>query len=134
MAKAGLRNGDWPEDLLDPIRKAYRRCMLGVLERASAVDGDQEAAKIAARSVAGWCLPESVREHCCFFFLKAANDITPADLADFVAKTCASETLREELVTSVLERFVDRREDLPDTAQVAIEHLCAFTVCFGNSA
>jgi hypothetical protein len=129
-AKSGLRGGDWPAGLIEPIRNTYSDCMIGVLERAAALEPDDKTAEAAARSVAGWCLPDAVRTH---YFWKPAREISREDLEEFVRERCSSAPQRAELAREVAARFIDHRADLPDLAREAIEHLCAFTVCFGNA-
>lgn len=131
QAKSQFRSGNWPPELLTPVRAAYTARMTDVLERAAALDLGDRTVMTAARSVAGWCLPDEVRKK---HFWKPPKHLSWEDLRGFVQEWCAGADRRAALVTEVADRFIAGRHDLPAAARASIEHLCAYTVCFGDVA
>lgn len=131
QAKSQLRSGNWPPELLTPVRAAFTVRMTDVLERAAAREPVESSVMAAARSVAGWCLPEEVRKR---HFWKPSRELSREDLRGFVQEWCASADRRAALVTEVADRLIAGRHDLPAASYAAIEHLCAYTVCFGDVA
>jgi hypothetical protein len=105
--------------------------MLDVLVRAAAVGLGSEGSVTAAnavRSVAGWLLPEDVRA---VHFTEPAHELSEAGLACFVAEWCVVEERRTTLARWVVELLIDGRWNYPASAREAIEHLCAYTICYG---
>lgn len=130
-AKAELRSGDWPEALIEPLRRAYAKTMRAVLERAAYREGEPGARR-AAQTIGGWLLPPYVRSS--WFETRGLDDATHRE---FSAACCESAAGRERLVAQCLAYLIDERarpEDLAvlPFARAAIDNICAFTHCFGS--
>jgi tetratricopeptide (TPR) repeat protein len=107
-SKHQLLSGDWPNVLLVPIEDAYRRTIEDILER-----GRSSTRKLAAY-IAAYVPPDLVGE----FSLNQAATLS-----------CSTE-VRHEWSRCVAGSFVERRARL---SRHDIEHVCAFTLCFGDS-
>lgn len=106
-AKVRLREGDWPADLHESIRRAYRDQIAIVLERVALSDpAADERARALESSMSGWLWPDTV----------ARSTAT----LDRQQRARLAEQLADHLLAS--------RHDLP---REDIEHLCGFLVCFG---
>ncbi len=137
-AKTALRSGDWPDEVVEPLRRHYRRTMRDVLRRARWRDDvrpDQaRRAHLAAQSVAGWLLSAYLRS---LYFDDAA--FTTEHHRAFSAACCESPPARAGLVEPSLAYLIDERAHPEDVAvrafaHQAIDSVCMFTQCFGRPA
>jgi len=127
-----LRTGQWPDRVVTLLREAYSRRLHENLQMISTLKYKPEAKETLARArtiVWGWCLPESLR--------RALHDESKrkgeaAALRKFAAECCCSETVRERIVTQVIDRLIDRRASPPADVRNAFEYIASFLVCWGD--
>jgi tetratricopeptide (TPR) repeat protein len=125
-AKDAFGSGDWPLEVVEPIRAAYVRQVLAVLEGVALnAQGlpDEDALALCA-TIGGWLWPQSltgtgypdhrVRDH--------------ADHARFSAAFCGDRAIRELVAQEVAGNLVGLRHAYP---RPVIEHLSAFLTCYG---
>jgi tetratricopeptide (TPR) repeat protein len=122
-AKEQLCSGDWPEDLVEPIRRVYGAYMSKVLRRV--VEGPQQrnaaraSAAALASTLAGWWLPRDPTQ---------VTPIAGKGSVSALISECASPEQLRQTAQRLADHLVESRHLLP---RAVTAHICAFMTCYG---
>jgi hypothetical protein len=131
-AREQLRSGLWPEPVVQLLRETYRDRMNRLLNRIAYLNAhpaDRETLCLARSVVFGWCLSDDMK-------LPLADELRnrheKACLLKFAREYCRTPSQRESVVTEVLARLIEQRENPPAEVREAFEHISSFLMSWGD--
>lgn len=143
-ARRRLRSGNWPEPVVQPLRDAYHRQMLNVLERiARLVPGSdiarrdgllqgeelEQASRLASATLGSWCLDATERAA---WGIDAPGGMSDATLQRALKDWCLTPRDRELRAQATITRLIDERHNPAPSVRAWFEYLAAFTMCWGD--
>lgn len=134
LAKTALRTGEWPAEVVALAPAAYGAAMQEVLRRAqyagTPTGNPNAAADRAFRlagSVGGWILPTASLAQ-----IGGGSRLSGESHLAFSRSVCETSRSREQFATRAAEHMVETRMQWPTLHRALVEHLCAFTQCYGG--
>ncbi|MBQ3302534.1 MAG: hypothetical protein IJH04_10410, partial [Eggerthellaceae bacterium] len=130
-AKSELLSGEWPEPFCQAVRVVYRSEMEHVLTRGA----QGQHTDVCARIALGWPLVSAVKD-------ELRNHLLDADKGNAALRALfSSVSARNAWIDAGLTALIDERWSRATSAdpvhhmiRTALEHICAYTVCYGGSS
>jgi hypothetical protein len=134
-AKQNLLSAQWPDAVSSAVRSSYATVMEEILAHGqyAGAPTDEQGATVnrnfrLAHSVGSWTLPEVLRRE----ISEQRGAMTFQEHRRFSSKWCESVNRRREFASMASNYLVEGRFEWVEERRSQLEHLCAFTQCFGG--